>query len=210
MMNFKKLFLIVLLLFLPCISPALSQEQTEYKVAIFAGGCFWCMEPPFERVNGVKSVVSGYSGGHKINPAYKDVSQGTTGHYEVVEITYDPDRVTFNELLSIFWRNIDPFDQTGQFCDKGQQYKSVIFYKDEFEKNLAMRSKKELEEYFNKPIHTLILPMSDFYKAEEYHQDYYKKNKLRYKFYRGGCGRDKKLEEIWGEEAGGYHILTGD
>jgi peptide-methionine (S)-S-oxide reductase len=200
-------------LFLICLaSPSLANdlEDTNYKVSILAGGCFWCMEPPFERVDGVISVVSGYAGGHKKNPSYKDVTQGNTGHYEVVAITYDPDKVSYNTLLDIFWRNVDPFDHTGQFCDKGQQYKSAVFYDNEEEKKIAEKSKFEIESRFSKSIHTVVLPVSEFYQAEEYHQDYYKKNKFRYKFYRGGCGRDNRLEEIWGDEAGGYHILAND
>jgi peptide-methionine (S)-S-oxide reductase len=174
----------------------------QYKTAIFAGGCFWCMEGPFERLDGVTNVLSGYSGGHIENPEYKQVSSGTTGHKEVIEITYDPEKVPYKTLLDIFWRNIDPFDPHGQFCDKGEQYSSAIYASDD-EREIAEQSKKEIEELMGRTVATEILPVAPFYSAEDYHQDYYKRNKIRYSYYRGRCGRDKRLKEIWEGDAGG-------
>lgn len=176
-------------------------QEKKTASAIFAGGCFWCMEPPYDETEGVLKTTSGYSGGTAENANYKQVSAGTTKHFEVVKIDYDPAKVGYEKLLEIFWRNIDPFDASGQFCDKGDQYLSAIFYADEDEKKLAEASKANLEEKFGKPIATQILPAADFYAAEDYHQDYYKKNPIRYKFYRYGCGRDARLEAVWGTEA---------
>ena len=174
-------------------------------VAIFAGGCFWCMEPPYDKTDGVISTTSGYTGGHVPNPAYKDVSAGRTGHIEAVKIVYDPEKVTYEKLLHIFWRNIDPLRKNAQFCDEGSQYRSAIFPQDQAQRKAAERSKSELEasERFSRPIVTEILDAAPFYEAEEYHQDYYLKNPNRYSFYRWGCGRDARLEQIWGDEAGG-------
>ncbi len=173
-----------------------------YKEAIFAGGCFWCMEKPFEKMDGVKEVISGYTGGHERNPTYNEVSAGTSGHYEAVKIVYDPSYVTYKDLLPIFWRQIDPTDAGGQFADRGPQYKTAIFYVDDEQKKLAEESKKELEGSgkFNKPIVTPILKAGEFYKAEEYHQDYYKTNPERYKRYRKGSGRDQYLKNTWGDK----------
>ncbi|HUI67500.1 MAG TPA: peptide-methionine (S)-S-oxide reductase MsrA [Nitrospirota bacterium] len=170
--------------------------------AIFAGGCFWCMVPPFEKLDGVSEVISGYTGGHKVNPTYEEVSSGTTGHMEAVEITYDPTRVTYEKLLDVFWRQINPTDAGGQFVDRGSSYKSAIFYTNEEQKKLAEKSKKELEQSgrFDKPIVTEIRPAGPFYRAEEYHQDYWKKNPIRYKFYRYNSGRDQYLAKVWGKE----------
>lgn len=167
--------------------------------ATFAGGCFWCMEPPFEKLDGVIEVISGYSGGHKVNPAYEEVSSGTTGHVEAIQITYDPEKVSYEQLLDTFWRNIDPTDAGGSFVDRGQQYGSAIFYHDEEQKRAAEESKKRLEgsKVFDKPVVTKILKFEKFYSAEDYHQDYYKKNPVRYKFYRAGSGRDQFLKKIW-------------
>lgn len=167
--------------------------------ATFAGGCFWCMEPPFEKLDGVVEVISGYSGGHKANPTYEEVSSGITGHYEAIQITYDPEKVSYGQLLDTFWRNIDPTDAGGSFVDRGQQYGSAIFYHDEEQKRIAEESKKRLEESkaFDKPIVTKILKFVKFYSAEDYHQDYYKKNPIRYKFYRAGSGRDNFLKKVW-------------
>ena len=167
--------------------------------ATLAGGCFWCMEPPFERLPGVKDVISGYTGGKKQNPTYEEVSSGITGHLESVEIVYDPSVVTYDTILDIFWRNIDPTDPGGQFVDRGGQYRSAIFYHTEAQKKAAEASKQKLARtgIFGKPIVTEILPASTFYKAEEYHQDYYKKNPVRYKFYRFNSGRDQFLEKAW-------------
>jgi peptide methionine sulfoxide reductase msrA/msrB len=170
--------------------------------ATFAGGCFWCMVPPFEKLDGVKEVVSGYTGGHKVNPTYEEVSAGGTGHVEAIEVTYDPAKVTYEKLLGVFWRQINPTDAGGQFVDRGSQYVSVIFYHNEEQKRLAEKSKKELEqsEHFDKPIVTEIRPAGPFYRAEEYHQDYWKKNPIRYKFYRYNSGRDQFLAKVWGKD----------
>ncbi len=176
-------------------------DQDNLAVATFAGGCFWCMEPPFDKIDGVTSTTSGYTAGHKTNPTYKEVSAGRTGHTEAVQIVYDPNKVSYEELLSIFWKNIDPTTPNRQFCDQGNQYRSGIFYHDEEQKQLAQESKTELEQNkpFKQEIVTEITAASDFYAAEDYHQDYYQKNPIRYKFYRHGCGRDKRLQELWGK-----------
>jgi peptide-methionine (S)-S-oxide reductase len=167
--------------------------------ATFAGGCFWCMESPFDKVDGVVSTTVGYTGGQKENPTYQEVSSGTTGHAESIEILYDPEKVTYEELLRVFWHNIDPTAKDSQFCDHGRQYRSAIFYHDEDQKRLAEASKGALIESGRfKEIFTEITEASTFYPAEDYHQDYYKKNPLRYKYYRYGCGRDKRLKELWG------------
>ncbi|TLY15822.1 MAG: peptide-methionine (S)-S-oxide reductase MsrA [Nitrospirae bacterium] len=167
--------------------------------ATFAGGCFWCMEEAFEGVEGVVSVTSGYTGGRKANPDYEEVSAGGTGHAESVEILYDPTRVTYAKLLEIFWRNIDPTTPDRQFCDGGNQYRSAIFYQDETQKRLAEESKQAVERTkpFKGPIVTQIVPASAFYVAEDYHQDFYKKNPIRYKFYKYNCGRAQRLAELW-------------
>ena len=171
------------------------------KIATFAGGCFWCMEPPFDKLDGVISTVSGYTGGRTVDPTYEGVSSGTTGHAESLQVTYDPSKVGFEKLLDVFWRNIDPLASDRQFCDIGQQYRSAIFYHDEEQKRLAEASKRALEQSgrFKQPIATQIVAARPFYPAEEYHQDYYKKNPIRYKFYRYNCGRDQRLKELWGE-----------
>ena len=177
----------------------------EYKSAVFAGGCFWCLEGPFDELPGVIGTESGYTGGTVPNPTYEQVSAGTTGHVEAMRVVYDPTKVTFEKLLSVFWRNIDPTDGGGQFCDRGPQYRSAIFFADAGEEAEARRQKAQLEEEKGIRIVTEILPRSEFYPAEEYHQDYYSKNPLRYRFYRQGCGRDQRLRQIWGAEAGGKH-----
>jgi len=171
--------------------------------AIFAGGCFWCMEPPFDKLEGVISTTSGYIGGHKDNPTYKEVSAGVTGHTEAVQVVYDPAVISYEELLKVFWRNIDPLTANRQFCDSGSQYRSGVFYYDETQQRLAEQSKQALEQSgrFQQPIVTEITMATTFYPAEKYHQDYYQKNPLRYKFYRHGCGRDQRLEELWGSTA---------
>ena len=175
-------------------------------VATFAGGCFWCMEPPFDRLDGVVSTTSGYTGGRTVKPSYEAVSAGVTGHAEVVQVVYDPARVSYERLLHVFWRNIDPFDARGQFCDKGTQYRSAIFVQDEDQRRLAEASKRELQARFKEPIVTEIAAAAEFYPAEGYHQDYYQSNPARYRFYRFGCGRDGRLKQIWGKEAGaGQH-----
>jgi peptide methionine sulfoxide reductase msrA/msrB len=185
---------------------ALTQAGTiraqDLEKATFAGGCFWCMEPPFEKLEGVKEVISGYTGGHKKNPTYEEVSSGTTGHVEAVEVIYDPKKVSYEKLLDVFWHQINPTDAGGQFVDRGSSYRSGIFYHDETQKKLAEESKKKLGESgrFDKTIVTEIQPAGPFYRAEEYHQDYYNKNPIRYKFYRYNSGRDRYLESVWGKE----------
>jgi peptide methionine sulfoxide reductase msrA/msrB len=178
------------------------KEDKMLKIATFAGGCFWCTEADFEKLQGVVKVISGYTGGQKENPSYEEVSSGTTGHVESIQVYYDPSKITYEALLDYFWKHIDPTDSGGQFVDRGSQYRSVIFYHDEEQKRLAEKSKEELSQSgkFNKPIVTEILKFTKFYEAEEYHQDYYKKNPLRYKFYRFNSGRDKFLKKAWGEE----------
>jgi peptide methionine sulfoxide reductase msrA/msrB len=172
------------------------------EIATFAGGCFWCTESDFEKLPGVVKVVSGYTGGKKENPSYDEVSAGTTGHVEAVQVYYDPSRITYAELLDYFWRHVDPTDTGGQFVDRGPQYRSVIFYHDEEQKRLAEKSREELSKSgkFDKRIVTDILQFTRFYEAEDYHQDYYKKNPLRYKYYRYASGRDQFLEKAWGKE----------
>jgi len=173
-----------------------------YETATFAGGCFWCMEPPFDKLDGVISTTSGYTGGHKKDPTYKQVSGGGTGHTEAVQIVYDPNKIGYPELLKVFWRNIDPTTAGGQFCDWGSQYRSEIFFHNEEQQRLAEASRRQLGETkpFKDPVVTGISKATQFYPAEEYHQDYYQKNPLRYKYYRYGCGRDKRLQELWGDD----------
>ena len=170
-------------------------------VATFAGGCFWCIEADFEKVPGVLKVISGYTGGTKENPTYEEVSSGATGHLEAVQVYYEPSRVTYEELLALFWRHIDPTDPGGQFVDRGSQYRSAIFYHDEEQKRLAEESKEKLNESgkFKRPVVTEIIKFTGFYEAEAYHQDYYKKAPLRYRGYRNGSGRDQFLKRVWGE-----------
>ncbi|MGD9057153.1 MAG: peptide-methionine (S)-S-oxide reductase MsrA [Desulfobacterales bacterium] len=177
-------------------------EDMKYKTATFAGGCFWCVESDFEKVDGVIEAVSGYAGGDVPNPTYKQVSAGGTGHTEAVQVTYDPDKITYKELLDILWRHMDPTDAGGQFVDRGSQYRPAIFYHNEEQKRIAEESKVQLEKSgrFSKPIATEIVPLTQFYPAEDYHQDYYSKNPLRYKMYRYGSGRDQFLKSKWGDE----------
>jgi len=174
--------------------------QIQYETATFAGGCFWCMQPPFEKLDGVVQVVSGYSGGTGENPTYEDYAQ--KGHIEAIQITYDPSKISYSQLMDVFWRQIDPTDPGGQFVDRGPQYRSAIFFHNEEQKKLAERSKEQLGKTgkFDKPIVTEILQASVFYRAEEYHQDYYKKNPIRYKFYRYNSGSDQYLDKIWGRD----------
>ena len=176
-------------------------EPAGTKTATFAGGCFWCMEPPYDELKGVISTTVGYTGGDTKNPTYGEVSAGETGHAEAIEVVYDPNKVTYSQLLDVFWRNIDPTTPNRQFCDKGSQYRSAIFYHDEGQKLLAEESKKALETSgrFSVPLFTEIVPVSRFYLAESYHQDYYRKNPIRYKVYRYGCGRDRRLKDLWGD-----------
>jgi peptide-methionine (S)-S-oxide reductase len=168
--------------------------------ATFAGGCFWCMEPPYDKLAGVISTTSGYIGGQKPNPTYEEVSSGRTGHAEAVQVVYDPKKVSYEQLLDVFWHNIDPTVKNQQFCDVGSQYRTGIFYHDDEQRRLAEASKAALEKSkpFKTPIVTEITRAGEFYPAEEYHQDYYLKNPVRYKFYRNGCGRDARLEQLWG------------
>lgn len=168
--------------------------------ATFAGGCFWCMEGPFDKLPGVISTTSGYTGGNVKNPTYEQVSTGRTGHAEAVQVVYDPKLVSYDKLLDVFWHNIDPIQRDGQFCDHGSQYRTAIFYHDEEQRRLAVASRAALakDKPFKGDIVTQIVKAEEFYPAEEYHQDYYKKNPTRYKFYRAGCGRDARLKELWG------------
>lgn len=170
--------------------------------AIFAAGCFWCVESDFDKVPGVLATVSGYTGGTKPDPTYAQVGRGDTGHTEAVQVTYDPTKVSYERLLQTFWRNVDPVDSGGQFCDRGSQYRSGIFVQDEEQRRLAEASKEALARSgrLNKPIVTEITQAGPFYPAEEYHQDYYHKNPLRYDYYRRGCGRDARLQQLWGKE----------
>jgi peptide-methionine (S)-S-oxide reductase len=174
--------------------------------ATFAGGCFWCMEPPFDKVPGVISTTSGYTGGKTVNPTYHEVSSGTTGHAEALQVVYDPKKVTYEQLLEVFWVNIDPTVKDRQFCDGGNQYRTSIFYNDEEQRKAAEASKAALmkSKPFKEDIVTPIVMAGPFYPAEEYHQDYYIKNPVRYNLYRTGCGRDARLKELWGSKAGGH------
>ena len=183
-------------------SPLMKSESKNYKTATFAGGCFWCVESDFEKIDGVVEAVSGYAGGDEPNPTYKQVASGGTGHTEAVQVHYDPDKITYKELLDVLWRHMDPTDARGQFVDRGSQYRPAIFYHDEDQKRIAEESKAELEKSgrFSKPIATEIVPLTKFYPAEDYHQDYYSKNPLRYKMYRYGSGRDQFLKRTWGDE----------
>jgi peptide-methionine (S)-S-oxide reductase len=186
---------------LGAMSASAATATSGHAIATFAGGCFWCMEPPYDDLDGVISTTSGYTGGHKQNPTYEEVSTGTTGHTEAVQVVYDPKRISYERLLEVFWRNIDPVTPNAQFCDHGTQYRSGIFYHDAAQRRLADESKRALEASgrFKAPIVTEIVAAGTFYPAEEYHQDYYKKNPIRYKFYRASCGRDRRLAELWGD-----------
>lgn len=176
-------------------------QAAESKIAVFAAGCFWCIEKDYEKHDGVIEAVSGYMGGHTDNPTYKQVSSGGTGHLEVVRVEYDPEILTYKDLLEIFWANVDPFDARGQFCDKGGSYKSAIFYGNAKERELARKSKTYIAEKSGKDVATSIRESTTFYPAEDYHQNYYKINPNKYGFYRWRCGRDSRLEDIWGSAA---------
>ncbi|MCR4301360.1 MAG: peptide-methionine (S)-S-oxide reductase MsrA [Sulfuricaulis sp.] len=178
-----------------------AKAKRETATAVFAGGCFWCMEPPYDKLPGVVATISGYSGGQLSNPTYEQVSAGSTGHIEVIQVTYDPKRVSYEKLLEVFWRNVDPLDPGGQFCDRGSTYSTAIFYQNEEQKKLAEQSKAKIEKKLGKSVVTATRPAATFYAAEDYHQDYYKKNPLRYKYYRYSCGRDHRLEELWGRNS---------
>ena len=180
----------------------LNKEDVAIRKATFSGGCFWCTEADLEKLPGVVKVISGYTGGNKENPTYEEVSSGTTGHVEAVQVYYDPSKITYEKLLDFFWKHIDPTDPGGQFVDRGPQYRSIIFYHDEDQKRLAEKSKETLDKSgrFNKPVMTEIIKFTKFYKAEEYHQDYYKKHPLKYSYYRYWSGRDQFLSKVWGKE----------
>ena len=170
--------------------------------ATFAGGCFWCMEPPFDKLAGVSATVSGYTGGQLKQPTYEQVSSGATGHVEALQVAYDPTQISYQQLLDLFWRNVDPLDGGGQFCDRGHQYTTAIFYHDTEQKRLAEQSKAKIAARLGREVTTPIRPAAEFYAAEEYHQDYYQRNPLRYKYYRYRCGRDQRLEQLWGKPTG--------
>lgn len=181
---------------------ALSDDNRDLRTAIFAGGCFWCMEPPFDALDGVLSTTSGYTGGHVENPSYEEVVREQTGHREVVKVRFDPDRVSYAQLLEVFWRNIDPLDDGGQFCDRGFSYSSAIFVADDHQRLAAEQSLADLqtsERFSGQTLVTPIIDASRFWVAEEYHQNYYRKNPVRYRYYRYRCGRDQRLEELWGD-----------
>jgi len=197
----KTTLLTVLMTFL--LATAVSATALASEIAVFAGGCFWCMQPPFDKltVEGVISTRVGYTGGHKDNPTYEETSSGSTGHREAIEVTFDPKKISYKKLLTVFWENIDPLDSKGQFCDKGEQYTSAVFFVNDEQKKTFEESKAELQKNpkLKAGIATTLLPFTKFYPAEEYHQSYYKKNPIRYKFYRYNCGRDKRLQEVWGK-----------
>jgi len=180
----------------------IATAQAEKAVAIFAGGCFWCTESDFDKVPGVLSTTSGYIGGTVKNPTYEQVSGGGTGHAEAVEITYDPSKVSYEKLLNVYWRSVDPTVKNAQFCDHGSQYRTAIFVANEAERKLAEASKKKVEAELKKPIYTQIAGAGPFYAAEDYHQDFYTKSPSKYKFYRWNCGRDQRLKQIWGASKG--------
>ncbi|WP_051079949.1 peptide-methionine (S)-S-oxide reductase MsrA [Thioalkalivibrio thiocyanodenitrificans] len=188
-----------------CLPLTVAGEARELARATFAGGCFWCMEPPYDRLDGVVETISGFSGGHVANPSYEAVVRGGTGHLEVVQVIYDPAVVSYEALLYVYWRNIDPFQAEGQFCDWGPMYRSAIFVHDEEQRRLARVSLEQVKarNLSDRPIATRILDFEAFYPAEEYHQGYYRKNPIRYRYYRWNCGRDQRLEDLWGPEAGG-------
>ncbi|MDE0031083.1 MAG: peptide-methionine (S)-S-oxide reductase MsrA [Deltaproteobacteria bacterium] len=175
--------------------------------AVFAGGCFWCVESDFDKVPGVVSTVSGYTGGKTADPTYRQVTAGGTGHYEAVEITYDPAKVGYEALLTAFWHSVDPTDDGGQFCDRGQSYETAVFVANDKERRLAEASKAAAQKQLDRPIVTPILPAGPFFAAEDYHQDYYKKNPVRYRYYRFSCGRNRRVRDVWGEHA--YEGIPG-
>jgi len=185
----------------PTAATAVVTAAENLETAIFAGGCFWCMEPPFDRLPGVTATTSGYTGGQVEDPTYSQVSNGGTGHFEVMQVTYDPGQVAYETLLDTFWHNIDPLDDQGQFCDKGSQYRSAIFYQTTEQQQLAAATKQAVAEQLGGTVATEILPAAPFYPAEDYHQDYYQTHPVRYKVYRFGCGRDQRLSELWGDDA---------
>ena len=181
--------------------PAAAEDAKPAATALatFAGGCFWCMQGPFDAVDGVIATTAGYTGGTKVDPTYGEVSSGDTGHAESVQVTYDPSRVGYAKLLDVYWKNVDPTDAGGQFCDRGNQYRTAIFTHDAEQQRLAEESRAVVAKQLGKAIATQIVAATKFYPAEDYHQSYYKKNPLRYRFYRTSCGRDRRLEEVWGK-----------
>jgi peptide-methionine (S)-S-oxide reductase len=195
-----KLLALALIATFAALSPAAAQTATR-ATAVFAGGCFWCMEKPFDDLPGVISTISGFSGGTLANPSYEDVVRGGTGHAEVVQVVYDPSRVTYAQLLRTYWLQVDPFDGRGQFCDRGETYRPVIFVSNAAERAAAEASKTSLQQSFGRPIAVVIAASAPFYPAETYHQNYYRTNPTRYRFYRSGCGRDARLRAVWGAEA---------
>ena len=182
--------------------PGAPQAAPGQAVATFAGGCFWCTESDFDKVKGVISTTSGYTGGKVANPGYERVSAGGTGHTEAVEVIYDPSKVSYEKLLTYYWRTVDPTVKNAQFCDHGEQYRTAIFVRNDEERKLAEASKKKVEAELKQPVYTQIVQAGPFYAAEEYHQDFYKKNPTKYKFYRWNCGRDQRLEQLWGKPKG--------
>lgn len=182
-------------------APRTPAPRAVLDTAVFAGGCFWSMEKAFDELDGVVTVTVGYSGGHTVNPTYEEVSTGTTGHLESVRVVYDPKQLGYERLLDAFWHNIDPTQADGQFCDHGPEYHTAIFVRDSTERRAAEQSKRQLERRFHQPIATVVLPAGPFYAAEEYHQHYYRKNPIAYRAYRWGCGRDRRLQEVWGAAA---------
>lgn len=177
--------------------PQIMSKNVDYQEAVFAAGCFWCVEAAFDKVEGVIETTSGYTGGKVENPTYEQVSSGTTGHYEALKVKYDPKVVSYEKLLDYFWKNVDPLDPAGQFCDKGTQYLGVIFYADDLQKLHAENSLKSVEGFIKGVVATKILPLEEFYTAEDYHQGYYKKNPMRYEMYKMACGRDRRLKAVW-------------
>ena len=204
MINLTKLSLLLLAVVSFSARGQTSQKTAvQLETAIFSAGCFWCIQHPFDELKsaGVSSAVVGYTGGHTPNPTYPEVSAGGTGHRESIEVKFDPQRISYEKLLTIFWQNIDPYDANGQFCDKGESYKSTIYYTSESQKKLAEQSIINLQRSgkLKGKVATQILPAKPFFPAEDYHQEYYQKNPIRYKFYRYSCGRDKRLKEVWGQ-----------
>jgi len=195
--------ILICLIFISCFHNTVATAAPVEK-ATFAGGCFWCMEQTFDALPGVLSVMPGYTGGTKLYPTYKEVSAGGTGHTEAVQISYDPAKISYEKLLQVFWHNIDPTVTDRQFCDIGNQYRAGIFYHNENQKKLALLSRETISKTktFKEPVVTEVVQASSFYPAEEYHRQYYKKNPLRYRYYRASCGRDNRLKELWGSSAG--------
>ena len=193
----------ILALFLSVNAFSQAEEAPKIETAVLAGGCFWCIESDFEKLEAVTEAVSGYTGGDLKNPTYKQVSAGTSGHIEVVMVSYDANKISYSEILDYFWRHIDPTRNDGQFCDRGPQYRPAIFYADDSQHKQALASQKQIEQTkpFTDPLKVELLPLKEFYPAEDYHQDYYKKNPIRYKFYRYNCGRDARVQELWGESS---------